>query len=224
MFNFLPPLLLIFVLYILVVRLLGKSALAQLTPHDFAALFFLAYVAFQPIQIDTYFQSLIGIIGIGLTHYALSRMSLMDGIKHFIIGQPTVLIRHGVILPENLKKSRFSLVELLSVLRTSGHPRVKEIEYAFLEPNGDISVIPKRESAPLTPADMGMELPYQGIPLSVIVEGKVQHRNLSLIEKDETWLLEQLNKQNYTSTLPIFFAYVLDGDTSIHISEYPPPN
>ncbi|KGP90331.1 hypothetical protein N780_05255 [Pontibacillus chungwhensis BH030062] len=224
MFNFLPPLILIFVLYILVVRLLGKSALAQLTPHDFAALFFLAYVAFQPIQIDTYFQSFIGIIGIGLTHYALSRMSLMDGIKHLIIGQPTVLVRNGVILPENLKKSRFSLDELLSVLRASGHPRVKEIEYAFLEPNGDVSVIPKRESAPLTPADMGMELPYQGIPLSVIVEGKIQHRNLSLIEKDETWLLEQLKKQNYTSTLPIFFAYVLDGDNTIHTSEYPPPN
>ncbi|KGP73076.1 hypothetical protein N782_07490 [Pontibacillus yanchengensis Y32] len=219
--SFLPPLLLIFILYILVVRLLGKSALAQLTPHDFAALFFLAYVAFQPIQIDTYWQSIIGIIGIALIHYLISILMLKNGIKHWIIGQPTVLVRHGNILPDNLKKSRFSLVELLSVLRTAGHPQVGTIEYAFLEPNGEVSVIPKREFAPLTPNDIGIQPPYEGIPLSVIVEGVIQYRNLRLIDKNEEWLLEQLHEKGFPNTNHIFFAYCIDQDHSLEVIEYP---
>ncbi|MFC0523381.1 DUF421 domain-containing protein [Pontibacillus salicampi] len=220
MLTFLPPLLIIFVLYILVVRLLGKSALAQLTPHDFAALFFLAYVAFQPISIDTYLQSFIGLIGIGLTHYLISKLMLKDGVKHWIIGQPTVLIRHGEILPDNLRKSRFSLVELLSVLRTSGHPRVASIEYAFLEPNGDVSVIPKPQYTPLTPADMGMEPPYEGIPLSMVVEGKIQKRNLLLIGKEEQWLTEALLRKGYRDVTEIFFAYCLDKEESLEVIPY----
>ncbi len=221
MLSFLPPLVLIFILYISVVRMLGKSALAQLTPHDFAALFFLAYVAFQPIQIDTYTQALIGIIAIGLTHHLLSRLSLVDGIKHWIIGQPTVLVRHGEILPANLKRSHFSLVELLSVLRTSGYPRVKDIEYAFLEPNGDVSIVPKREYAPLTPSHLGMEPEYEGIPLTMIVEEKIQKRNLKLINRDEEWLSEQLATQGYNGTSNIFFAYILDGDNELEVVTYP---
>ncbi|KGX85899.1 DUF421 domain-containing protein [Pontibacillus marinus] len=221
MFSFLPPLVIIFVIYIFVVRMLGKSALAQLTPHDFAALFFLAYVAFQPIQIDTYVQSFIGIVAIGLTHYLMSRLSLVDGVKHWIIGQPTVLVRHGEILPANLKRSHFSLTELLSVLRTSGYPRVKDIEYAFLEPNGDVSIVPKREYAPLTPSHLGMEPEYEGIPLTMIVEGKVQKRNLKLINRDEDWLNQQLASQGFHNTSNIFFAYILDGDNELEIVSYP---
>lgn len=221
MLSFLPPLVLIFIIYISVVRMLGKSALAQLTPHDFAALFFLAYVAFQPIQIDTYIQAFIGIIAIGLTHYLLSRLSLVDGIKHWIIGQPTVLIRHGEILPTNLKRSHFSLVELLSVLRTSGYPRVKDIEYAFLEPNGDVSIVPKREYAPLTPSHLGMKPEYEGIPLTMIVEEKIQKRNLQLINRDEEWLFEQLETQGFDGTSNIFFAYILDGDNELEVVTYP---
>lgn len=220
MFSFLPPLLIIFILYIIIVRMLGKSALAQLTPHDFAALFFLAYVAFQPIQIDTYFQSIIGLIAVALTHYLLSRLSLVDGIKHLIIGQPTLLIRHGEIIPHNLKKAHFSLVELLTVLRTSGNPRVRDVEYAFLETNGEVSVIPKREVAPLTPKDMGMELEYEGIPLAMIIEGKIQRRNLSLIDKNEEWLENQVKNQGMSSMSNIFFAYILDGQHTLEIITY----
>ena len=221
MLNFLPPLVIIFIIYIMVVRMLGKSALAQLTPHDFAALFFLAYVAFQPIQIDTYVQAFIGIVAIGLTHHFLSRLSLVDGIKHWIIGQPTVLVRHGEILPTNLKRSHFSLTELLSVLRTSGYPKVKDIEYAFLEPNGDVSIVPKREYAPLTPSHLGIEPEYEGIPLTMIVEGKIQKRNLKLINRDEAWLWEQLRSQGFEETSKIFFAYILDGDNALEVVRYP---
>lgn len=212
--------LLVFVLYIIVIRLLGKSALAQLTPHDFAALFFLAYVAFQPIKIETYWQSFIGIIGIGVTHLFISKLTLNNRIKHWIIGEPTVLVRHGKILPNNLRKSHFSLSELLSVLRTSGHAHVASIEYAFLEPNGDVSVIPKREYAAVTPADLHLEKDYEGIPIAVIVEGVIQKRNLQLINKEVTWLEEMLHERGFNNIHDIFFAYCLENDDALEVMLY----
>ena len=40
--------------------MLGKSALAQLTPHDFGAIIFLSYLAFQAIPVSGALQAFLG--------------------------------------------------------------------------------------------------------------------------------------------------------------------
>ncbi len=65
-----------------------------------------------------------------------------------------------ILFLRTYKKSRYPIAELLSNLRVAGYPSVHEIEYAILEANGAISILPKRELVPLTPKDLNIEVKY----------------------------------------------------------------
>ena len=188
MFIFLVKSIFIYIVFILAIRFLGKSALAQLTPHDFGAILFLAYLAFGSIKVESTIEGIIWIIVLTCIHLIISKLSLLNWLNPFIIGKPTILIKHGKIVYENLKKSRYPLAELLSNLRTSGHPDIQNIEYAILEATGEISILPKKEVGPVTPKDLHMKIQYKGLPLAVVIDGKIQKYNLKLINKNEKWL------------------------------------
>ncbi len=133
---FLVKVIFIYIVFIVAVNILGKSALSQLTPHDFGAILF--------------------------------------------------------YLNRNLKESRYPLPELLSNLRTTGYPDIHDNEYAILEATGEISIFPRKELVPITPKDLHMKVEYRGLPIVVVIEGKVQKRKLKFINKNEKWLKEEL--------------------------------
>ena len=100
-----------------------------------------------------------------------------------------------VILFLRTYKSRYPIAELLSNLRVAGYPSVHEIEYAILEANGAISILPKRELVPLTPKDLNIDVKYAGLPIALIVDSQIQYDNLKLIHKDEKWLYKELKEK-----------------------------
>ncbi|MBZ9537250.1 DUF421 domain-containing protein [Cytobacillus oceanisediminis] len=105
------------------------------------------------------------------------------------MGKPTILVKHGKIVYKNLRKNRYPLSELLSGLRTARYP---DIEYAILEATGEISILSREELVPVTPKDLHKKVEYHGFPIAVVIEGKVQKRNLKLINKNEEWLKQEL--------------------------------
>ncbi|MGM0878149.1 MAG: DUF421 domain-containing protein [Bacillota bacterium] len=218
MVVFLVKLIFIFIVFILAVKLLGKSALAQLTPHDFGAIIFLSYLAFETIKVNGLMEGIIGIIVITCVHLFISKLSLLNWLNPFIIGKPTILIKHSKIIYKNLRKSRYSLAELLSNLRTSGYPDIQDIEYAILEANGEISILPKKELVPITSKDLNIKVKYNGLPIAVVIEGKVQKHNLKLINKNEEWLKQELKAKGYHQIKEIFYASVRDTDHSLTVN------
>lgn len=217
MILFIGKILLLFSISIIVIRLLGKAALAQLTPHDLTAIIFLATLAVNPILTENLGRSIAGIIVVGLLHILFSKLALFRWLNRLIIGEPTILVKHGKIIKSNLSKSHYSLMELLATLRTDGFPDVRDVDYAILEPTGDISVIPKTEKAALTPKHLGLEIYYEGLPISVIVEGKVLSKNLKLLGKDEDWLKDKLSSAGFSTKKRIFYAAVIDKDEKLLI-------
>lgn len=217
MFLFIGKLILIFLIFITAIRLLGKSALAQLTPHDFGAIIFLAYLSFGSIKVEGMTRGIIGVAVLTIVHFLVSRFNLFNPLNRLIIGKPTILIKHGEVIPLNLKQSRYPLVELLSSIRAAGYPDIQDIEYAILEPNGEISVLPKKELVPVTPKHLKMDVDYRGLPIVVVIEGKIQQKNLTLIDKDELWLKKELQAKGYERIDNIFYAFVLDTDHSLTV-------
>ncbi|WP_117156180.1 DUF421 domain-containing protein [Paraliobacillus quinghaiensis] len=196
---------------------MGKTALAQFTPHDLTAIFFIVTIAMKSIEVKGMSYSFIGILVIITVHITLSKLSLYNRLNRFVIGEPTIMIKHGKLIKPNLTKSRFSLAELLSSIRSKGYADISDIQYAILEPNGDISVMPKEELMPVTPEMLGYERQYQGLPIAVVIEGEIQHKNLKLIHKDKQWLLNQIKSAGFTKLNTIFYAYVRDTDYSLVI-------
>jgi uncharacterized membrane protein YcaP (DUF421 family) len=217
MLLYIGKVILLFSVSIVVIRLLGKAALAQLTPHDLTAIIFLASMAVNPILDESVGRVVIGIIIIVLLHILFSKLALFRWLNRLIIGEPTILIKHGKIIKSNLSKSHYSLMELLATLRAGGYPNVQDVEYAILESTGDISVIPKSDKVTLTPRHLGIETEYQGLPLSLVVEGRIMAKNLKLLGKNEEWLEKKLAEQGFSTKDRIFYAAVMDRDERLII-------
>ncbi|MCY8234887.1 DUF421 domain-containing protein [Priestia endophytica] len=173
MFIFIGKLILLFGLVILAMRCMGKTVLAQLTPPDLAAIVFLVTLSVSPIKANGIGQTIAGIITIIIVYILFFKFSLFRWLNRLFIGQPSILIKHGKISKKELRKTRFSLVELLSAIRSAGYPNIKDLDYVILEPNGDLSILPNQSVVNLTPRPLNIETDYQGLPIAVIVEGKI---------------------------------------------------
>jgi uncharacterized membrane protein YcaP (DUF421 family) len=215
MFSFVLKLLLLFGIVILAMRCMGKTVLAQLTPPDLAAIVFIVTLSVRPIKVNGFGQTVIGISLIVIMYIFLSKLSLFRWLNRLFIGNPSVLIKHGKISKKALRKTRFSLVELLSAIRSAGYPNIQDIDYVILEPNGDLSILPNQAVVHLTPSHLNIETDYQGLPIAVIVEGKIQQKNLKLVHKDEKWLRKELTNKGIHKINNIFYASVSDKDHSL---------
>lgn len=216
MISFIGELILLFTVVTFSIRFMGKTALAQLSPIDLAALVFLVTLAVIPIEVEGLGQGIIGVVVVVILYIIFSKLSLVHIMNQLFLGQPAILVKHGKISKRELKKSRFSLVELLSAIRNAGYPNIEDIEYVILEPNGELSVLPHHSAVSVTPKHLDIETEYNGIPISVVVEGKLQKKNLLKINKSEDWFLGEIKKEGY-DLKEIFYASINDNDHSLYI-------
>lgn len=186
---------------------MGKSTIVQMTPYDLVAIIIIGTIASEPL-ISTEFIPTLKALGILVVlHIIFSFLTLNQIGNKFFLGEPTLLIKHGIILEDNLEKSRISVSQLLAILRNKGYPKLSDIDYAMLEPIGEISVIPKAEKTPVTVEHLQISIDDEGLPISVIVDGKIQYRNLKLLGKNKDWLIKNLREKNLKEK-DIIYAYV----------------
>lgn len=202
------------VLYIIVVismRIMGKRQIGQLQPFELAIAIMISELAAVPMQ-NTGIPLINGIIPILTLLIAQLLMSLLAlksiRARALICGKPTILIEKGEIKEEELRKELYTINDLLEQLRIKDFPNISDIEYAILETNGQLSVIPKSQKRPLTPHDMNIKTDYEGITIDVIIDGHIMANNLRIAGKDEKWLLHELHKQHYITPSDILFACI----------------
>lgn len=109
-------------------------------------------------------------------------------------GKSTVLIQDGKVMEENLKKERYSTDDLLEKLRDDQIFRAADVEFAVLEPSGTLNVLPKKENQPITAKVLGMKLPTEKQPETVIMDGKVLLEPLANLSLNTNWLETELDK------------------------------
>jgi uncharacterized membrane protein YcaP (DUF421 family) len=138
----------IYLTLLVLIRVTGKRQVGQLTPFDLLLLLLLAN-AVQNAMVgpDTSVQG--GLIAAGTLFVvngvvaAISRRSI--GAAKFVEGTPTLLIRHGEILRENLSGEGITEADLLRALREHGLEDPKIVRSAILEVDGSISVLREDE-------------------------------------------------------------------------------
>ncbi|WP_026585059.1 YetF domain-containing protein [Bacillus sp. J33] len=126
-------------------------------------------------------------------------------------GDPLVVIKDGKIMESALKKSRLDLDELQALLRQKSVFSLKEVDYAILETSGYLSVLKNESQLPVTKSDIGGFSPKTSIfPLAteVISDGKVIEENLSKLNLNQTWLEQELKKENIQSVSDVLYAQV----------------
>lgn len=123
-----------------------------------------------------------------------------------------MLIENGNIIESGLKKVKLDINELLSETRSKGYFDLKEINYAFMETDGNISFLPFNKDKPSTKKDLKIKCEDGRITTNVIIDRVCLFNNLKAINKDEKWLLHELKVQGYNDYNDILLATIDDKE------------
>jgi uncharacterized membrane protein YcaP (DUF421 family) len=201
--------LILYTLVIVALRLMGKREIGQLQPFELVVIIMISELAAIPSE-NVGIPLLSGIIPILvllLTSLTLAWISLKsEKARTIICGSPSILIERGKILEQELKKNRYNLTDLLEELRIKNILNISDVEFAVLETNGQLSVFPKAQKRPTIPEDFHITTKYEGLPLIIIMDGKLNLENLLQGNKDLIWLKGELKKQNIDQIEDVFLA------------------
>jgi len=213
--------LILYLLVVLVMRAMGKRQIGELEPFELVIAVMIAELATIPMA-DAGIPLINGIIPILVLlviQLTLSSLSLKSVTARKIIsGVPSIIIKNGQLVEEELYRLRYNLHEVLEQLRIKGYPNISDIEFAILETSGQLSVIPKSQKRAVTPEDLKISTPYEGIPLALIVDGYLQKERLAETKLTLQWLEAEIKKQGFNSIKEIFLASI-DSNGNLYLQE-----
>ncbi|MEI3603238.1 MULTISPECIES: DUF421 domain-containing protein [unclassified Oceanobacillus] len=194
---------------LIVVRLLGKKELSQITPFDFVYILVLGGLLEESVYDDkvTVWQVLAAIALWSLLIYSIEKIvQKFDITRQAVKGEPTVIIHDGELDIKALKKNKLESEQLRTMLRQQGIFSINEVKYGILEPSGQLSVLEYERSVPVTAEMLSIQPKEAALSYLVIDEGKIVGTILEKIGKSETWLKSELAKLGYTEISKIYYA------------------
>lgn len=188
----------------LVTKMLGKKQVSQLSLFDYVIGISIGnFAAEMTINLES--QTMNGILAVfifGIVAYVVSFLTMKSiFLRRFFMSTPTILIEKGQILKEGLKKVKYDMNDLLQQCRINGYFDVSDIEYAIMEPNGNISILPKENKRPVNLEDLNIAKNQSGLCANVIIDGKIMEENLKNINKSKKWLLKQIKTDDLSKIL-----------------------
>ena len=177
---------------ILVYRKKKKKEVGQLSIIDLIVSILIAELVALAIEAKkSIFLSIIPISILTLTQIAISYITLKnEKIRYIIDGKPTVIIKNGKLNFKEMSHLRYSLDDLVTQLRLQGINSIEHVKYAVLENNGNLSVF----------------CDNQDYPLPLILDGVIDYKVLSDINKDYKWLDNIIKRKNILLE-EIFYAF-----------------
>jgi uncharacterized membrane protein YcaP (DUF421 family) len=185
----------------LLTKWLGKKQLAELSFFEYVTGITIGSIAAE-VTMGLERHIMHGLIAMAIWTLFPIIMGLISlknkKIRDFVEGKATIVIKDGKILEDNLKKERYTIDELLEQLRSKDVFQVSDVEFALIEPNGDVSILLKKENQPLTAKDIQLNQPPVKEPQTVIMDGLILDEPLSTAGLNRGWLHEELEKLEVT--------------------------
>ncbi|WP_264739187.1 DUF421 domain-containing protein [Cytobacillus firmus] len=184
-----------------ITKLIGKKQISELSFFEYVSGITIGSIAGEIIMgLDNHWASgIFSILIFGLVTLFADILSLKSkSFRDFFEGKGTIFIKDGKILEDNLKKERYSIDDLSSLLRQKNVFKTADVEFAVLEPRGDLSIMLKKENQPLTPKDLQLNLPQEKEPQTVIMDGKILNDPLAESGKTRKWLDMEIEKLGLT--------------------------
>ncbi len=185
----------------IVVKILGKTQINQITPFDFISALVLGNILGDAIYDDK--ANLPHILFSIFTWSGLIFVTEMITQKSrrarkVLEGDPSVVIKNGYIQWNELKRNRLDIDQLLQLLRAKSTFSVNEVAYAILENDGSISVLKKSSYDSATKQDLKINSEKAIMPMVIISDGRIIERSLHSLKKDEKWVYKKLSEANLT--------------------------
>lgn len=199
--------LIIYFALLICMRLMGKRQLGEMELSEFVVAALIADLASHPLQ-DMGIPIMNGLLPILILfccEVLISGLTLKHvRMREIIYGKPSFLIVRGTIDQKEMRKNRFTCDELMQELRNQSSMDISKVEYAILETDGRLNVIPFAAERPVTAAQLKLTVPDDSYPMIIIDDGRLLSENLKLLGKDMKWLKAKLKERNIKDYQNVF--------------------
>lgn len=189
---------LLYFILVLSMRAMGKRQLGQLQPYEFVMVMLIANLIATPMS-DVSTPLLHGVLPVAALYIVHSLIALIclrsDQIRAVLSGKPSLIISKGIIQQDELKRLCLTLSDLMEGLRMAGFLDPEEVGTAVMEANGSITAFPRSSRRPVSTEEMNIDAGYEGLPMALIMDGRLQAHNLKSAQLEEKWLREVLKNK-----------------------------
>lgn len=220
----------------LCMRIMGKREIGKLSVFDLTISIMIAEIAvfvIEDIERPIY-DGIVPMATLVLIQVIVAQLSLKSrGVRLLMDGKPSILISNGKLHRGEMRKQRYNIDDLLLQLRGQNIASPADVEFAILETSGQLTVFEKDKdisssnqsgnssnSAEKDKSGNNSEedsqtfkfptnkIRYEGLPIPLIMDGKVQDHNLEIIGKTRFWLRTQIRQKGVSDFRDIFLCSI----------------
>ncbi|MCK1985352.1 MULTISPECIES: DUF421 domain-containing protein [Peribacillus] len=180
-----------------ITKVLGKKQLSQLSFFEYVTGITIGNVGAElATKVEgNIIHGVLSILVFAIAPFIAGSISLKSKtFRDLVEGKASVFIKDGKVMEDNLKKEKYTIDELLGLLRKKDVFDISEVEFALLEANGDFSVMLKKQNQPITPKDLNLPVAAVKEPQTIIMDGSILDEPLSTIGLNRNWLHTELDK------------------------------
>ncbi len=192
----------------LVAKLIGHKQIAQLDFFDYITGITIGSIAAEmATELEQPWKPLIAMVIYGGITLLLSVVSnKFPRARKYLNGTPTILMDHGKLYYENLKKAKLDLSEFMVMCRQQGYFDLTSIQTAVFEYNGKLAILPVSSQRPVTPNDLDLSPEQELLFTELIMDGRVLEGNLKRMGLDMAWLNKKLKEYHVQSPKDVLLA------------------
>lgn len=187
----------IYLFVLIVIRLMGKRQVGEMQPFEFVITLIIADLACIPMAelAVPLLHGIVPIFTLLIVHFlicVISRKSMK--FRYMLSGRPAILISPRGINYMELKKLNMTLDDLIEAMRGCDVFNIEDVAYAIIETNGKMCVIKKATIEPPTREDMKIPIQPNGLPVNIIMDGKLLKENVDLTGIDDKFIADCLKR------------------------------
>jgi len=199
-----------FLVLLILARLLGKKQLSHLTFFNYITGITIGSIAANIVTLEgkDFFQTISALIWWCFLTYAVDLIVVkLPKARVILDGEPSVVIKKGHIQYETLRKIRLDIDSLLVLMREKDIFNLSDVDYAMLEPNGELTILKIPDQQNAVKKDLNIvPSPQLFLPTQIILSGLIIKKNLIELNLTYDWLYEQLHNNNIDKVEDVLYA------------------
>ncbi len=211
----------VYFIVLMVFRLMGKRQIGQMQPFELVLTLIIADLATIPMAEMSVplLHGIVPLFTLVIAHYAITIISKKSiKFNRLISGKPIIVINPNGVDYEALRELNVSIDDIFGSIRTQGYFKLEQIQYAIMETNGTMTVMPKADYSPVTNANLKLKVDDESIPITLVSEGSLMKENLSLAKVDKNFIQSVLKKAKISS-LKNCVVLTIDSNNMIYVQE-----
>lgn len=221
MLNIVIRSIVIYILLLVLLRLMGKRQIAQMQPFELVLTLIVADLATIPMgELSVpLLHGVVPLFTLSLVHFIITIITKKSNkINQLISGKPIIVINQNGIDHKAINQLKLSIDDIFGAIRAKGFFKLEQIEYAIMETNGNINILPKSFCSPVTNEDLNIKGKNQGIPVTLVSEGGIIKQNLSVAGVDEKFVEKVLKKANIKN-IKDCLVLTVDESNNVYVQE-----